>query len=1332
MSSAQTIIAAYKNALISANLGEEYVYENPKTKLVRINTFSKKIGPIYMKVNEFNKLTVKFIIDKIQAKEITTDPYFNFQILNAYNILYLDGDWQQETEDVSSMMKECAERGKSDMKLALEYLEKNHRVVFHYHLWIPNKEFPEKTKGISKLGYHGFVVCKDDLDEETRMSLFSYVTSNCSYGESILDQSPMKTCQSLLPFATKCPQNGKPSRAYMLVSSCCKFSKTGYTTGAIQQPRTSLGGEQLDIKIDASHIRYTEEVDEEESYDEEEVNDENLDTESSLFPHESEQEYEEENEEEYNEYYDDEEEEEKDEMNTALDTIFESESSISSRSSKKSSKKNLELDPALSAMANPNSAEPEFRDKKPKKVQNYEDDISKAMNKSHNQFIEDNWTWRYGDSNRIVFEFIQSLKYLSPNHVFFKMLKDHNARIKKIIPPVMRYIAFNYTIDNEQHKTIDVDHMTEVIVRLMKPLIEMTVDKDDVTDRDSERSIREHAANWFTKYGPESMFITKELGKDVDLLPIYRDFLVNGQGDNRKKQQWLKDKDSKYDEYDRLWIKRIINKKQGTFEYVHYGKYDKEIVVDGDDPITETWTPAGTLRQRRFKRFEQKCRAQIASWIDFVKNVIMNGISDEIHPFDIRRNPISFDDAFPRKHDDLEKVGTSTFYVKTMQQWCLMFLFAGFYESQSLSDSVRLIMVAFTRKFISIDASKKEQVVSVYNIRQTDSLEAYPYNQWIEDKNHAETEQWMSVIYDQFIYPLLQNIHRSEHLDVLLHTLENANIGLDGPTMKSVKTFGNIGNEIKTICNNVFKSFGGNPKPKMLHAAQCDYFPMRNGWLKWIIDSETHKPTGEYEFLEDTHDMTMGRYTQVRWDGPLETYDKNRPEYKAVKKVLEQIYPDEDGREYCLRHFASVLYGTGYKDKFFVMYGTGSDGKTTIVNAVQAMLGQTGFGSDATVYENGKRIALNRNLKGLASTMKAEALLVTSTKSNHDEGGISEAVDVRLCNTQEPDLSYNNSVILNGATIKSILSGTTSSTRKIYQEATSSVINALIIMQTNHRPSVNDTTDGFKRRFTMYQHQSKFIADESSDFTNMEYHYKADAAVAKNLTDNPIYWQALFYVLLEYAVKNLKEKYLPLSKIPKPKCVEDACTDMFNNNVTPLIGAISKAVEATGDDELGIIHFNTFKAKLNKWNDDVTQQLSEDVPMRPHSFLRSKKMHDRLHEIENELQNRFLKCLYRLKFKELVKGTVSTYKSVNYAMRGGKGKSSYYVVDIGHEDDSGKDIIELAREAGWNTKQFCDKWLRKNTIPSLYTPTKPGEPMAHNNDDVFIVGYKFAEGYEED
>ena len=80
------------------------------------------------------------------------------------------------------------------------------------------------------------------------------------------------------------------------------------------------------------------------------------------------------------------------------------------------------------------------------------------------------------------------------------------------------------------------------------------------------------------------------------------------------------------------------------------------------------------------------------SWHNFVKDVIMDGFSDEIRPFicnesdpfDSRRG-ITFDDVMPHQTClcDTSDVRAPSFYLRTLRTWTMMFLFVEYYDNVS-------------------------------------------------------------------------------------------------------------------------------------------------------------------------------------------------------------------------------------------------------------------------------------------------------------------------------------------------------------------------------------------------------------------------------------------------------------------------------------------------------------------------------------------------------------------------------------------------------------------------------------------------------------------------
>ena len=510
---ASQIIAEYKQALINGNLGDEYINDNQDAKVIRINTCSKKTGALYLDADHFNACTIDFIRKMKKAKNSYTDPRFNYQILNAHNIIYLDGDW---TDDAGKSDKEnqdvCTSIAVEDMKLAIVFLEKNHINIEHRHIWVPTT-FPVNN-GTAKMGYHSFIICEENIDSDMRKSFLDYLKTNCTYGESVLDESPVKTTQSLLPYATKIGDGKKLSRSYYLASQMIKFDLNcnHYANPAIQNISSSGDGEQLDLGIGIEQIRCDDlsGSDEEEQAVETEQSDEEPVPlkEDPLIA----------------------------EMTKRKDNITADNEQIE-RPVKCTVKRVVKEEPI---------------------DHQWDDAVNKAYKAAVNDFKEKNWTFRYGPSNQILFEFLNSLRYLHPRHRFFKMLSENDSRVKRIFPAVMRYMYVNYTVDKEGLATMDVGTMSHLMVRLMTPLVDIAFRhfKHDGKIRDIEGEIRQNVSYWFQKYGIDGMFNPATADdKRCNLLQVYRDWLKNGRGDKRKREAWLDDCSSVYDINDRLcWL----------------------------------------------------------------------------------------------------------------------------------------------------------------------------------------------------------------------------------------------------------------------------------------------------------------------------------------------------------------------------------------------------------------------------------------------------------------------------------------------------------------------------------------------------------------------------------------------------------------------------------------------------------------------------------------------------------------------------------------------------------------------------------------------------------
>ena len=480
-----------------------------------------------------------------------------------------------------------------------------------------------------------------------------------------------------------------------------------------------------------------------------------------------------------------------------------------------------------------------------------------------------------------------------------------------------------------------------------------------------------------------------------------------------------------------------------------------------------------------------------------------------------------------------------------------MFLYVEFYNTNSINESIRSILTAFSRYFIwynkSISGNDK---LYVYNIKQTKELSKYPYNQWLLDTHDGEClKTWIKTIYLQIIKPELLTINKIVGLVPFLENLQNAQLIDGGLCTKMIKPLSNFDQDMEKMYKNILSTFAQErwDPPKELDAVSSPFFPMRNGILEFMEN-------GEAKMYYDNHSRFMTVYTNIVWS---DNYDYNCEEFKAVKRMWSQIFPVEDERDYSLSIFASTLTGNILKDMLIIPYGTGGDGKTISNNAMLGMLGSDGLTSHIPLEENGKR-EYAENPCGLGTTMKTETILVSS-KSNHDSGGIVQLKNKRFCTVQEPDPNVSGGK-LNCSRIKEILSGTTITAREIYQKAEAFTPNSVITLQTNLLLAYSEDTDAIRRRITVIPFRSKFTTAINEDkFDTLKYKFEANPQLSIDLVNNPKYWQALFYTLLPYTQKLIKSRIKALSDIPRPQSIINATNESFTQS-NGLVGWLNKNI----------------------------------------------------------------------------------------------------------------------------------------------------------------------------
>ena len=644
-------------------------------------------------------------------------------------------------------------------------------------------------------------------------------------------------------------------------------------------------------------------------------------------------------------------------------------------------------------------------------------------------------------------------------------------------------------------------------------------------------------------------------------------------------------------------------------------------------------------------------KKSFSAWSTFVIEEIMRPLTFEIEPFDWKKysrgnTGLSFDDVLPI----ISKTGRSlsscinktTEYIKQLKNLNKMFIFCVTYEKgiNKVDNIIGEIILAYIKTYVMYIeddyglAKDNYKSIYIYNVQQTDGLCKYPYNQWIIDKE-GNLGNWISVIYKNLFEPLLDTsaTEQNDGLDMPFKMLEATKFVekiQPGKLISSLKSPFSNSTATKNLMNNVLATYESErhvvPTPE--DPERSEYFGMRNGILKW-----TQKENGKwtYEFRRDNRDIRLSAYTLVNFIDP-NTYDKNNEYYVKLKEVIRQTYPEDDEREYILSLFSTVIVPFIKKDQMLVVFGTGGDGKSTMDMILTNMLGNSQTGG-VNYFENKRKKLLSVPV-GYAGNVNASVFTHAKSQSNgHDEGGKINMAKKTFVVGQEPD--QGRSLITN--VIKDLTSGSLSHGRRIHGKEITFINNALIVMETNKVLSYDTVDDAVKRRMVIYKHQTKFTTNvNESQMKNVKWHFPANTKLIIEIQTTTEYWDALFQILLEHALKILNKNCANLSDIKPPKSVVDFTQHSFNIS-SPLLLYLYETYEESENSYMFV-------------KDVIEQILEQDISQRESgqgSMLKSSNINGKRSEIIEELQKKYNGSFFRVNrryYKTTGKGMKSNWQ----------------------------------------------------------------------------------------
>jgi len=248
---------------------------------------------------------------------------------------------------------------------------------------------------------------------------------------------------------------------------------------------------------------------------------------------------------------------------------------------------------------------------------------------------------------------------------------------------------------------------------------------------------------------------------------------------------------------------------------------------------------------------------------------------------------------------------------------------------------------------------------------------------------------------------------------------------------------------------------------------------------------------------DDNVSFQMGRCDPDLDPIPYVPYHAEQPEQQALQEFFAKIYPDPVLRDYVLTLLASCLEGANKEQKFYVMQGPGSNGKSMIEYLMEVTFGDYGTSMSTTVM----------------------------TRKRPDSGAANPDIITVKCkryiHTGEPDDNEK----INTAIMKQYSGGDRVPARGLFSEQEKFVITGKIFMSCNDLPPVSKMDGGTWRRIRVIPHVSIFkdagdpLIDPSKNI------YEKDLGMERKLRA----WRMAFLSLLvhyydtRYLVHGLKE-----------------------------------------------------------------------------------------------------------------------------------------------------------------------------------------------------------------
>ena len=214
----------------------------------------------------------------------------------------------------------------------------------------------------------------------------------------------------------------------------------------------------------------------------------------------------------------------------------------------------------------------------------------------------------------------------------------------------------------------------------------------------------------------------------------------------------------------------------------------------------------------------------------------------------------------------------------------------------------------------------------------------------------------------------------------------------------------------------------------------------------------------------------------------IKNYDAKR---KEIEDYMESLFPIPELRNYMWDHLASTLIGINHDQTFNIYTGSGSNGKSILVNLMEEILGD---------YKGTVPLQLITDKRSCIGRASPE---------------VAQLVGIRYAVIQEP--SKGDSI--NEGPLKEITGGDPLTARALYKNSFTFQPQFKLVVCTNTLLDVKSNDDGTWRRIRVCDFMSKFADDVNSpEFADCSFVFKKDKTLKEKM---PAWRSVLMHMLVE-------------------------------------------------------------------------------------------------------------------------------------------------------------------------------------------------------------------------